>query len=119
MTKIFNNRKQKQLRRNLRTEMTKAEHVLWYYLRGRQINSHKFRRQASIGRYIVDFYCAEAKLVVEVDGDTHFEPEAEKYDQEREKYINSKGVKIIRFTNLDIYNNIEEVVKEIMKQCPE
>ena len=112
---IFNNRKQKQLRRKLRDDMTKAEHVLWYHLRRRQILGYKFRRQTSIGKYIVDFYCPEAKLVIEIDGDTHFEPKAEQYDKDREEYIESFGVQIVRFTNLDIYNNIEEVVKEIMK----
>jgi very-short-patch-repair endonuclease len=113
--KIFNSKTHKSLRQYLRNESPKAERVLWSYLRRNQIEGFKFRRQSSIGNYIVDFYCPKKKLVIEVDGDSHFSPEAEPLDYEREEYLKSMGAKVIRFTNLDIYNNIEEVVTIIMK----
>ncbi len=113
--KIFNSKTSKSLRQRLRNESPRAEQILWFHLRKRQIEGFKFRRQTSIDNYIVDFYCPEARLVIEVDGDTHFEPKASDKDREREKEIESLGIKILRFTNLDIYKNIEEVTKTIMK----
>ncbi len=114
--KIFNSKTSKSLRRKLRNESPKAEQILWCHLRKRQIEGFKFRRQTSIDDYIVDFYCPEAKLVIEIDGDTHFEPETESQDRERERHIKSLGIKILRFTNLDVYNNIEAVIRVIMKE---
>jgi very-short-patch-repair endonuclease len=116
--KIFNGKLQKSLRQKLRNESPQAEQVLWNYLRKRQVEGFKFRRQTSIDHYIVDFYCPKAKLVVEIDGDTHFEPAAELSDNEREKYITSLGIKVLRFTNLDVYQNIDEVIKTVMKALP-
>ncbi len=103
----------------MRNESPKAEQVLWSYLRKGQMEGFKFRRQASIDNYVVDFYCPKAKLVIEVDGDTHFDPESDLLDREREKYIESLGIGVIRFTNLDIYNNIEEVIKTIIESLPD
>lgn len=76
---------------------------------------YKFRRQQSIGPYIVDFYCPRLKLVIEVDGDSHFLDEAIEYDRKRQKYIESFGTKFLRFTNLEIYENIDEVLEEILR----
>lgn len=113
MPKIFNNKKQKELRQFLRGQMPTAELILWSYIRGRQVLDFKFRRQESIGRYVVDFYCPRAKLVLEIDGDSHFEKGAKEYDEDRQEQIESLGLKILRFTNTEIYKNIESVVERI------
>src|SRR3989338_7653786 len=100
MTEIFNRLAQKELRRDLRKRMSKAEAALWMYLKGKQVSGAKFRRQFSICQYIVDFYCPEHKMVIEVDGDSHFiDADAVKYDIARQKYIESLGLRVLRFTN--------------------
>ncbi len=78
-----------------------------------QLNGCKFRRQYSIGKFIVDFYCPEAKLAIEIDGDTHFTQELRPYDTARQKYIESKGIHFLRFTNKDITENIDGVLVHI------
>ncbi len=95
----------------LRKNMTKQEKHLWYDF----LNSHTFRwyRQKIIADYIVDFYCAKAKLVVELDGSQHYEDDALEYDKIRTETINSLGVDVIRFSNLDIDTNFEGVCIEI------
>lgn len=102
----------KQYRRELRKKTTVQEKKLWIYLRTRP-NDCKFRRQHSIGPYIVDFYCAEKRLVIEIDGSQHMEPEAKKYDEERTKYLKNLNHIVIRFGNNEINNNIESVLEEI------
>ncbi len=114
-TKIFNRLSVKPKRKSLRNQMTEAEKILWYYLRGKQLEGYKFRRQHSVGPYIVDFYCPRLKLVIEVDGDSHFQDEAIRYDRKRQRYIESFGLKFLRFTNLDIYENIDGVLEEILR----
>ncbi len=117
--KLYNSKEYKTLRRKLRNEMTTAERLLWYQIRARRIKGYKFRRQVSIGNYIVDFYCPEAKLVIEVDGDSHFDPKTEIKDEERNRILSDYGLRCIRFTNLDVIKNIEEVVPIIMKMLPD
>ena len=105
--------------RILRKNMTKQERILWTFLRKKNINNLKFRRQYPIGNYIVDFICNEKKLIIEIDGGQHNENKNITYDQERTKYIESKGYKVIRFWNNDIDNNIEEVYLDILKHLDE
>ena len=105
--------------RILRKNMTKQERILWTFLRKKNINNLKFRRQYSIGNYIVDFICNEKKLIIEIDGGQHNENKNITYDQERTKYLESKGYKVIRFWNNDIDNNIEEVYLDILKHLDE
>lgn len=94
--------------------MPKAEIVLWSRLKNRQINNRKFRRQHSIGKYVVDFYCPECELVIEVDGDSHYSgADAKNRDIVRQKDIESLGLKFLRFTNLEIYNNLSAVLDTI------
>jgi len=94
--------------------MPKAEVVLWSRINGRKVNGCKFRRQYSIGKYIVDFYCPEYRLVIEIDGDSHYgDVEARTGDFARQKYIESLGLKVLRFTNLEIYNNLQLVLEVI------
>ena len=95
------------LAKNLRKNMTKEERHLWYdFLRPYEI---KFLRQKVLGKYIVDFYCAKAKLVVEIDGTQHFEDDAIRYDEERTLYLKNFGVEVLRVTNLDINRNFKGV----------
>ena len=95
----FNRPEQKARRRELRNRPTEAEHLLWYQLRGAQLDGRKFRRQHGIGPYIVDFYCPEEKLVIELDGDIHDEPEVKARDVIREAYLVGEGLKVLRFGN--------------------
>ena len=97
--------------RALRRDMPPAERRLWFD--GLSTLPHKFRRQRPIGAYIVDFYCAAAKLVIELDGATHDDPHAQQRDLLRTKYLESVGLKVIRFANLDVMTNLEGVVFEI------
>jgi very-short-patch-repair endonuclease len=113
MTRLFNRTAEKEKRRALRNNMPEPERCIWNRLRARQINGHKFRRQYSIGKYIVDFYCPEAKLAVEIDGDSHFSDEQGLRDVSRQKYIESKGIHFLRFTNTDIIENLEGVLVRI------
>ena len=114
MTKIYNQYSQKQIRKDLRNKMTAPEIVLWSKLKNKQFNNCKFRRQHGIGKFIVDFYCPELKLVIEIDGANHFfDKDSEKYDNDRQKFIESQGVKVLRFTNNDILDNLNEVMEII------
>ena len=88
MTKVYNILKLKERRVQLRKSETLEEKILWAFLRRNQIG-YKFRRQHSIGGYIVDFYCPEKKLVVEIDGPAHSKKENKEYDKVRENYLNS------------------------------
>ena len=95
----------------LRANMTKEERHLWYdFLKGYEINFH---RQKPIGDFIVDFYCAKAKLVVELDGGGHYEEVEQQYDERRTKFLNSLGITVLRFSNLDIWNNFYGVCMKI------
>ncbi len=113
MMRVFNRKYLKTKRKHLRNNSTEAEILLWTYLKGKQLAGRKFRRQQSIGNYIVDFYCPEEKLVVELDGDFHFDDDVKKYDEERTDYINNFGIKLIRFENQEVLYNLETVLKSI------
>ncbi len=92
---------------------------MWKKLKGKQINGYKFRRQYGIGRYVVDFYCPRLGLVIEIDGADHFfDDKSAKYDIQRQKYIESLGLKILRFTNTDICNELNNVLDVIYFHLP-
>jgi very-short-patch-repair endonuclease len=97
--------------------MTKAEKLLWDKLRDRRIFKPRFRRQHPIGIFIVDFYCHEFKLAVEVDGEIHLRKDIIEYDIGRTYYLENMGIKIVRFTNNQVFTNLEFVLKEILKVC--
>lgn len=103
-------------RKELRNNSTYAEVFFWQQVKGRQLEGRKFRRQSSIGSYIVDFYCPEEKLVVELDGEVHFDEEAIKYDKKRIEFLESVGLKVIRFENNEVLKNTEYVFSKI-KEC--
>ena len=97
--------------RTLRKNMTKYENHLWYdFLRTYPV---RFRRQEIIGNFIADFYCNKAKLVIELDGSQHYEEDKIKYDRQRTEYLNTLGIEVLRFTNLDISKKFRNVCNDI------
>ena len=112
--RTHNQLQQKELRRKLRTHGTIAEATLWQMLKSRQIEGFKFRRQFGIGPYILDFYCPELRLCIELDGQPHFTPEGYEYDLHRTEYLNRfHGIQVMRFENIDIFCYPENVLSEI------
>ncbi len=118
MTKIFNRTDVKEKRRTLRKNMPPAEVILWSTLRGKSLKGCKFRRQYSIGPYIVDFYCPQLKLAIEIDGESHFVEGKAAYDRNRQAAIESAGVCFLRFTNTDVYERLEGVIDKILERVP-
>ena len=102
------------LAKDLRKRSTDAEKLLWRYLRLKQIEGLKFRRQEPIGNYIVDFVCFESKIVVEADGGHH---DASEKDIERDTWLLSQGFKVLRFWNHEVLTNIEGVLEVIRRNC--
>ena len=98
--------------RALRHDSTEPERILWRALRNRQLGGFKFRRQTPVGRYIADFLCLDAMLIVEVDGDTHGSTQAQ--DARRTDYLESEGFRVIRFSNADVMANLEGVLTHIL-----
>ena len=115
MTEFFNRTTEKAMRRQLRKAMPKAEVLVWSRLRGKQLCGYKFRRQYSVGPYSIDFYCPAAKLAIEIDGDSHFYPVEQRYDSQRQRYIESFGIRCLRFTNSEIYENLEGVLETVAR----
>ena len=111
MNKI-NNSKLTPNAKTLRKNMTKEERHLWYdFLKTLDIT---FNRQKVIGNYIVDFYCAKAKIVIELDGSQHYEDKGLQTDQKRDNYLNSLGITVLRYSNLDINKNFRGVCLDIL-----
>lgn len=103
----------KEKRRDLRNDATPAEGELWKYLKSGQQQGRKFRRQHSIGNYILDFYCPSEKLAIELDGQVHFSAIASNMDCERNTALELLGIKVLRFENKEIFQNLEAVLNEI------
>ncbi len=114
MTKIFNKKNETVKRRQLRNRMPLSEVILWSKLKSKQLGGYKFRIQYGVGRYVVDFYCPASKLSIELDGDSHFQNDAEKYDIGRQSNIESVGIRFLRFTNFDVQTNLNSVLKKIL-----
>ena len=110
---IHNKKELEARRKDLRKTLTSAEATLWTLLKGKQLEGRKFRRQHSVGYYILDFYCPAEKLAVELDGERHFTEEGILRDKKRTEYLNSIGIKVIRFENEEIFQSPEGVLKEI------
>jgi very-short-patch-repair endonuclease len=100
--------------RGLRRNQTLAEELLWNKLRRHNLCELKFRRQHHIGRYVVDFYCSELKLIIEVDGDIHDRKEQKEYDSVREEELRSSGYLILRVKNDEVFDNIDSVIERIL-----
>ncbi|MEI7750229.1 MAG: DUF559 domain-containing protein [Candidatus Moraniibacteriota bacterium] len=112
MKRIFNSKSREANRKILRKSATPQEVILWSRLR-RSALGHKFRRQHSIGPYIVDFYCPEKKLIVELDGWQH--NEQVKHDAERTVYLESLGLLVLRFWNNEVNKNLDGVILNILE----
>ncbi len=109
---VHNNQVLLERRRGLRKNQTETEKKLWWQIRG-NILGVKFKRQHSIGGYILDFYCAEKKLIIELDGEIHNTKEAQEYDAVRDKYFSDLGYRTIRFLNEGVEKEIEKVLDKI------
>ena len=106
----------KELSRYLRSDMTDAEQALWARLRRKQIMDIQFYRQKPIGQYIVDFYAPKVYLVVEVDGGGHFEEAAKQYDERRTIFLQTQGLTVLRFNNLEILRELDAVMLMIWEE---
>ena len=112
----MNRKSQKDKRKALRNSATISEKRLWKFLNKKQ-QGLKFRRQHGIGPFIVDFYATQYKLAIELDGRVHNNIMRQAYDQKREDYLKSYGIKVIRFTNDQVKYNVDEVIRKIMFEC--
>jgi very-short-patch-repair endonuclease len=101
--------------RELRKQMTPAEKVLWNFLKNKALEGFKFRRQHPIDNYIVDFYCHQEKLVIEVDGSVHDQLDQKEYDSGRTSVLEEFGLKVIRFRNEEVLDNFQSVIERISK----
>lgn len=100
--------------KELRKTLTKAETVLWKALRRSQLNGLRIRRQHPIGPFIVDFYCFKRKFVIEVDGEEHYgRPD---YDQKRTEFLESKGLRVIRYQNKEVLNSVDGVILDLKQK---
>ncbi len=106
----------KQYSQKLRTSQTDAEQLLWSRLRRKQICGIQFNRQKPLGGYIVDFYSYKAKLVIELDGSQHYEPECKHEDETRDSFLDQQGLKVLRFNNLQVLQELEAVVTVIFNE---
>lgn len=113
MKNLHNRKSLKERRRELRNNLTPAEATLWKFLQRRQLMGKKFRRQHSVGPYILDFYCPEEKLAIELDGRYHFTTPGVVYDEQRTSYLSQQGIRVIRFENDEVFNATEAVLETI------
>ena len=110
---IHNEASQKLLRQSLRNNATSAEAILWRALKGKQIDGLKFRRQFGVGPYVIDFYCPEIRLGIELDGGVHKTSYTNEYDEMRTKFLNENRIRVMRFDNEVVYNNVEGIIEAI------
>ncbi len=113
------NHNKKYLKRNrkeLRNNLTSAEATLWSMLKNKKLDGRKFRRQHSIDNFIVDFYCPKEKLIIELDGDIHFNPICENADYLRDKILKNYGLKVLRFENKVVFQQ-PEIILNAIKNC--
>ncbi len=114
---IESNRKElRSIRRKLRNAPTPAESALWKHLRANRLDGTHWRRQFSIANYILDFYCPSIKLCIELDGHEHYTMQGDTADYDRTCFLNSKGIKVIRFENREIWENPELVLERIRNE---
>ena len=106
-------KKLKVLSRHLRNNMTDAENMLWLRLRRKRLKGHPFYRQKIIDKYIVDFYCPKANLVIELDGGQHYSDTGQEKDRTREDVLGTMGLKVLRFSDRDVFENIGGVMEKI------
>jgi very-short-patch-repair endonuclease len=97
----------------LRKNMTEAERILWQVLKDKKLKGRKFRRQHSIGHYIVDFYCTSERLIIELDGQYHYTKEGIEKDKDRDNHLAEMNIKVLRFENKEVINNLTKVLQVI------
>lgn len=114
--RIHNKPELKKYRRNLRNNLTPAEALLWKALKNKQLKGRKFRRQHSIGNFIVDFYCPFEKLAIELDGQFHFTPDGEEKDRIKTEYLNRQGIRVLRFENKVVWELPSAVLERIVEE---
>jgi very-short-patch-repair endonuclease len=114
MTLLFNKGSERNKRRSLRSNMPKAEALVWARLRDRQVEGLKFRRQYSVGAFVLDFYCPELKLAVEIDGLSHRRDGAPEYDADRQLFLEGTGISVVRVTNERVYQNLDAAIRVIV-----
>ena len=113
-TKIFNKKKQKRIRKLLRKNLGLPEVILWNHLKNRQMLGYKFRRQYSVDKYVIDFYCPKLKLALELDGSSHdLDESILEYDLKRQKFIEQYGIRFLRINNYDVLYNLDDVLEYI------
>ena len=112
---IHNIQSLKERRRQLRSGHTPTEAKLWSFLKGSQLESRKFRRQHSVGPYILDFYCPEEKLCIELDGESHYTEAGFEHDRVRTEFLNSLNIQVLRFENNKVFENMDTVLEEIKR----
>ena len=105
----------KEYRRLLRHDMTPSERMLWKHISDKQLDGWRFRRQHGFGPYVLDFYCPVLKLCIEVDGEIHQRTDVVEKDKERTSFLESNGIKVIRFANDEIENDISDVLERIRR----
>ena len=113
MQQIHNKPDLKARRKELRSSLTPAEAVLWRCLQRSQVEGKKFRRQHSVGPFILDFYCSECRLAVELDGQGHFNSMVSGYDYRREEYLKKSNIRVLRFENRVVFESLEGVLHMI------
>jgi very-short-patch-repair endonuclease len=116
---MYRDQNQRDFARSLRNGPTDAEKRLWHFLRAQKLRGHKFRRQAAIGSYVVDFVCFSLKLIIELDGPQHLDPDAVLHDARRTDWLAARGFHIIRFRNQALDEDIRAVVNEIASAIDE
>jgi very-short-patch-repair endonuclease len=104
----------KHLARQLRATMTDAERRVWQAIRKRQLNGFQFYRQKNIGTYIVDFFCPKAALVIELDGGQHYSDEGMLADRKRDEYLKRLGLRVVRFSDREVFEELEGVLERVM-----
>jgi very-short-patch-repair endonuclease len=99
--------------------MTDAEQLLWNSLRGKQLDGFRFRKQHPLGCYILDFYCPAVKLAIELDGGQHNSPEGQRRDLDRTEYLQTEGIRVLRFWNNEVQNNLDGTLQQVKKALHE
>jgi very-short-patch-repair endonuclease len=115
MTKHYNKKSEQEKRRSLRNNMTYCEKIVWLHLRKRQLG-YRFLRQYSVDHFVIDFYCPELKLAVEIDGDVHEIPEQKDYDNARQKYLEKFRIEFVRIKNEEFLGNPDKAFSKIEKR---
>jgi very-short-patch-repair endonuclease len=111
---LYNKVSQRYKRRSLRSNMPKAEEWVWARLRDQQVEGYKFRRQYSVGAFVVDFYCPELRLAIEIDGPSHEMDGIPEYDAQRQLFLEEKGITVLRVTNAQVYKDVDAAIRAIV-----